>query len=397
MTLPVPGVAVDHGGPLPDPAAAAAAADLTGFLVRIRSQNPDDGESAMVAAIELWLERFTAARTHRVWTAPGRPSLAAVLTGSKPGPTLVLNGHTDTVPAGPSGAWRLDPFAGTNDGTAVHGRGSCDMKAGLAVAMLAMAAASRAAADLRGTLICHFAAGEERGEPGTASLLDAGFGGDLAVVLEPTELRVGTASRGLATYEILLGGRGGHAGSPGSTRSPLDALGICMEALARHPADAPHALLPAGSCTATMVQAGLAPNAVPEQCTVVADRRLLPGERLDDDVARLERQLETVMPDGVRASVDVRPGAFPPAEFAADGRFVARFRDAASRFGGSAEPWGAPYACDLSRFLGACDEAVVFGPGRIEDAHRPDESVAIQQLEAAVQTVRRVVTQTLTR
>lgn len=95
------------------------------------------------------------------------------------------------------------------------------MKGGLAVAMVALAGASRRRHALRGTLVVHFAIDEELGGPGTQSLIDHGFGGELAIVLEPTRLGVATAGRGRATYAVEVVGRAGHAGAPGAARNPL--------------------------------------------------------------------------------------------------------------------------------------------------------------------------------
>src|SRR5579884_3422415 len=86
---------------------------------------------------------------------------------------------------------------------------------------------SSVASRLRGRLVLHFAIGEENAEPGTSSLLDAGFTGDVAVVGEPTSLRIGIASRGLLHARVCIRGKSGHASSPdrGSVNSAVTALG----------------------------------------------------------------------------------------------------------------------------------------------------------------------------
>lgn len=100
-----------------------------------------------------------------------RPSLAAAL-GTGDGGVL-LNGHLDTVPVDDADQWEHDPFAGVIADGAVHGRGACDMKGGLAIQV---AVAQWAAADPAGhRLVLHFAMGEERGEPGTEDLIAAGW------------------------------------------------------------------------------------------------------------------------------------------------------------------------------------------------------------------------------
>jgi len=93
------------------------------------------------------------------------------------------------------------------------------MKAGLAIMVALAEWASSTALD--GSLVLQFAVGEETAEPGTSSLLAAGFGGDVGVTLEPTSLDVGIATRGLAHIEVTLHGRSGHAGRIDFDGNPL--------------------------------------------------------------------------------------------------------------------------------------------------------------------------------
>ena len=152
---------------------AAAAPELSqaelgaslGALVRTPSVNPGMSELAMVEEIERQLEG-TGCELTRVESMPGRPSLAAVLAGSEAGPRLVLNGHMDTVAIDEEARWSVDPFGGEIRDGHVWGRGSVDMKGGLA-AQIACARVLGGMRDrLRGSLVLHFASGEECGEPG---------------------------------------------------------------------------------------------------------------------------------------------------------------------------------------------------------------------------------------
>lgn len=152
-------------GPDANTEVGQALAQLTARLVRVPSVNPDDGEGAVLAFIEEWLERETTAELTRVELEPGRHSLAAVIRGEKPGPRLILNGHMDTVGIGARDGWLHDPFGGTIADGRVYGRGACDMKGGLAVALWTARHVSRVRERFGGELVLHLAAGEERGEP----------------------------------------------------------------------------------------------------------------------------------------------------------------------------------------------------------------------------------------
>lgn len=356
-------------------------------LVRIPSVNPE--EAALAAHVVNVLERTTAATVHVVETFPGRPSVAAVL-GSGPGPSLVLNGHLDTVPVDDTSRWTVDPFGGEVRDGALYGRGACDMKAGLAVQIAV--AQTLSTETLRGRLVLHFAVGEECAEPGTASLLEAGFGGDLGITCEPTGLQVGIATRGLVHIRVRLVGRSGHASRPGLCVNPLTALGPVLSEVGAYEASLSslrHPLLPPPSCTATMVRAGVKENSVPDECVLVLDRRLLPGEQLGAAVEELEARLRAVVPADIVLEVSqVTPG-FEPSEIVSSSPFAARLVDAVLATGGPpCKLVGMPYASDVSELiLGAGMEAVTFGPGSAAWTHCADEHVPLAQMRQAAQAI----------
>jgi succinyl-diaminopimelate desuccinylase len=369
---------------------AAALERLLRGLVCIPSVNPNEAELA-AHVVEL-LERTTAATVHVVETLPGRPSVAAVL-GSGPGTTLVLNGHLDTVPVDDPSRWTADPFGGDVRDGALYGRGACDMKAGLAVQIAVAQALS--SHKLRGRLVLHFAVGEECAEPGTASLLEAGFGGDVGITCEPTELQVGIATRGLVHIRVRLVGRSGHASRPALCMNPLAGLAALLPEVEAYEASLGslrHELLPPPSCTATMVRAGVKENSVPDECELVLDRRLLPGERVSDVVATLESRLRGVVPAEIGLEVSQMTRGFEPSEIAASSSFAARLVAAVEETGGPpCALVGMPYASDVSELiLGAGIEAVTFGPGSAAFAHSADERVPLLQLQQAALAIARV-------
>lgn len=130
------------------------------------------------------------------------------------GPTLILQGHVDVVPPGDLGAWEGDPFAPRVTGDLVHGRGACDMKAGLAAQLAALAAIRTSGTRLRGRVAAHFVVGEEDGGLGAFGTLRRGHGGDACVIAEPTAGTLITANAGALTFRVSVPGRAAH----GSTR-----------------------------------------------------------------------------------------------------------------------------------------------------------------------------------
>jgi succinyl-diaminopimelate desuccinylase len=361
--------------------------DLRRFI-QTPSVNPDDGEAAMTSAILECLAP-TAMQTECVESLPGRFSVGARVTGPKPGPTLVLNGHVDTVPPGDHARWTYAPFdARVHDGR-VYGLGASDMKGGLAV----MVAAARHVTELRrriaGSLVLQFAIGEERAEPGTASLIDAGYRGDVGVVLEPTSLRVGSAQRGTASIAVRITGRPGHASRPDLADNPIRALPDVLEALSQHRLElktVTHPLLGHATCEPTMVHAGATFNIIPAACELTLDRRLVPGETIESEIQTLIELLNHSTTAAYR--VDVRPaGVTIDASETPDRGYcltqhLTRIIEAQTAV--RLEAWGTPYGSDVSRLINDADmEAVTFGPGDIECAHAPDESVPITELVAA--------------
>jgi len=362
-------------------------------LVRTPSANPGDFEAAMARRVADLLAP-TGAAVELVETFPGRPSVGARLGGGRGGPRVVLNGHMDTVPVGDRDAWSVDPLgAEVRDGL-LYGRGACDMKAGLAVQIAVAHALAGDLARAGGELVLHFAVGEERAEPGTLSLLEAGFVGDVGVVTEPTELRLATAQRGAAFLRFTIHGRAAHGGRAELGRNPLDRLGAVLEAIRAEDAVAgatPHPLLDGGSCTATMVEAGIKENVVPERCTVVVDRRLLPGETAESALASLEARVRAAVGSAPGLSVEgeVAGNTFLPAEVGEDEDVVRDLHAAALQVtGGPLALWGTPYSSDVRNLVNdAGIRAVTFGPGSIDRAHAPDEFVPLDEVRTAARVL----------
>ena len=148
----------------------------------------------------------------------GRWNVRACLKGQGGGKTLLLNAHVDTVPPAQGQA---DPFTPVVRDGAMYGRGSCDAKGQVATAYLALAALRDLGVPLAGELVAHLVVEEEVGGNGTLAMVRRGEKADGCVVLEPTELRLITSSRGAVWFQIALTGKAGHSGQAGGSRSAL--------------------------------------------------------------------------------------------------------------------------------------------------------------------------------
>ena len=186
-------------------------AELLADLVRIDSVNPDliegaAGEEEIARFVGGWLEE-AGLEVELEEVAPGRFNAVGIARGSGGGKTLLLNAHMDTV--GVAGMER--PFEPVVEGGRLHGRGSYDMKAGLAAIMLAGAEAARAR--LRGDVIVTAVCDEEVASIGTARVAER-YSADAAVVSEPTEMRLALAHKGFVGFEIETKGRAAHGSRP---------------------------------------------------------------------------------------------------------------------------------------------------------------------------------------
>lgn len=375
--------------------------EVLSSLVEIKTVNPGHPEQAAAQRIARWFEG-TPAQVHFVDFAPGRTSVAVVLEGRKKEPRLVVNGHTDTVPVDDVHLWNTDPFrAVTKDGH-VYGRGTCDQKGGLAAEVALGHYVARHIDRLDGTLILHFAAGEERAEPGTLSLLNAGFTGDYGIVTEPTQLRVATAERGLVFYRVRLKGRSAHASRAHLGINPIVRMGPALKVVADYDAKARtavHPLLPGGSCTPTTVHAGVAENSVPDYCDVTLDRRLLPGETIEEDMERLRRQLAEIKLSDADFDFEISRagGSFEAAEIDRDSAWARTIQKAAGEVTGKTLAlWGTPFSSDVRNLINdAGIEAVTFGPGNVAECHCANERVALQELRDGALTLANVTTELL--
>lgn len=377
--------------------ASARLESLLRRLVGIPSVNPD--EVALAAFVADWLREHSGAEVHMIESLPGRWSVAAVL-GERHGTSIVLNGHLDTVPVDDAARWTVDPFAGDVRDGCLYGRGACDMKGALAVQLAVAQLMSRVSEHLRGRLVLHFAIGEECAEPGTSSLLAAGFTGDIGVVGEPTSLRIGIASRGLLHARILIRGRSGHASTPAAARNPLSALPAVLaqlEAYAAEVAERSHELLPAPTCTPTMIHGGVKENAVSDECALVLDRRLLPGERLESELADIRGRLSQVRSGrDIEITVERITDGFDGVEVAPQAEAVTRLSNAFEAVTGrAAQRVGTPFASDVSRFASHGAEAVTFGAGSVEHCHCADEHIDLGELREAALVIAHLCCETL--
>ncbi|AXR79299.1 M20 family metallopeptidase [Natrarchaeobaculum sulfurireducens] len=294
--------------------------------------------------------------------------------GAADGPHLVLNTHIDTVAP-------HVPYE--RDGDVVRGRGACDAKGPLAALLAAFLRVDPEA----GTLTLAITPDEETLMTGAAGLQDR-LAADGVIVGEPTDLDVCIAARGQCEGTITVAGESGHAASVPAERNAVFGLSSVLEVLRDYDTEAGQGaddVLGAPKLTATMLEAGEAPNRVPDVCRLTFDRRSVPPETSESFRADLEGVLEGRVPDALSVSVDlIRPDTpFPPAFVTdADADLVQTLQEAS---GGEVRPFS---AATEAGFFAADAPTVVFGPGVLADdeggvAHAEREYVHLSAVEDA--------------
>jgi acetylornithine deacetylase len=321
--------------------------------------------------------------------------LVGTWSGDDPdGPTVVLNGHIDVVPPGDLATWSTSPWSGEVRDGEVYGRGSCDMKGGLACQILAIEALRTTGVQLRGAVQLHSVGGEEDGGLGTFATLRRGHRGTFAVVSEPTSTNILSANAGALTFRLTVPGRAAHASMRNEGVDAVDKYLLVHTALrdleARRNRDVhplmQHLTLPYPLSVGT-VRAGDWPSSVPD--VLVAEGRL--GVALGESVEAARAELEQVIAEVCKADDWLAHNPVLVEWFG--GQFASSVLDDSSPVlplvaaahrrvtGRSPAVLGAPWGSDIRLLtdLGGMP-AVHYGPGDIRKAHSPDESVPIADL-----------------
>lgn len=362
--------------------------DLTRRLVRAPGENPPGGEAATVGVLAEACAAGGLSCEHTTVEAD-RENLVARLDGGA-GPGLLLLGHTDVVPVGDG--WTVDPVGGEVRDGRLFGRGSTDMKGGLAACVVAMSALRTAGVRLSGPVDLAAVVDEEETGKGVRQYITDGdrssFRG--CIVAEPTDLQTIIAARGDAYFEFAVRGRSAHSGNPGDGVNAIygaSAVVADLETWHQELSAAAHPLVGAPTWSVGQIRGGTGTSIVPAECRVVADRRLLPSESPEEVAERVRARVASLRLDQRGFSVDVAMTMeMPGFETPADHPLVLATDGALSAAGGPGLPLGGwTAACDggfVSRDAGV--PVVVLGPGSVADqAHRADESVGLDELLVA--------------
>jgi succinyl-diaminopimelate desuccinylase len=385
--------------------------DFTRELVRIPTVNPP-GElyEECARTIGARLGRFGYAVEY--YEAEGRPehtkayprvNVVGRAAGARPNPTVHFNGHFDVVPVG--AGWTVDPFGGEVKDGRIYGRGTCDMKAGIAAAVYAAEAVRRAGVHLAGSVEVSGTVDEESGGwAGMAWLAEHGIVArgrtDAVIIPEPLNVdRICIGHRGVYWFEITTLGRIAHGCMPWLGVSAIEHMGAVIDTIRREllPTFAQRRtempVVPEGARNATLnvnaLHGGQALDpvqspCVADRCTAIFDRRFLIEESFEAtrrEIVELLDRLAGEIPDfryELRDMMVVHPTRTPP-----DASVTRALGHAITKvLGKEATLIASPGTYDQKHVarIGGVENCVAYGPGILDLAHLPDEWCGVDDL-----------------
>jgi len=398
--------------------AADEIVDFTRELIRLPTVNPPGDGYADCA--ELIGRRLSACGFETLYFAAEgcaehtarhpRINVVGHRSGRAARPLVHLNGHFDVVPAG--AGWTLDPFAGIVRDGRIYGRGSCDMKAGIAAAVYAAEAIRRAGVTLNGSVEISGTVDEESGGfAGVAWLAHRGHiradRTDFVIIPEPLYVdRICIGHRGVYWFEVTTHGRIAHGSMPFHGVNAIDHMGIVLDRMRRdllpriaarstampvEPAGARFATLNINGIDGGQAVDGIQTPCVADRCRAVFDRRFLIEEGFDTTRAEIVELLDRAAADvpdlryELRDLMVVHPVRTPDDSPLIDA-LDRGLRRVLGRSGGLVASPGTYDHKHVTR-IGGVSNCVAYGPGILDLAHQPDEWCGVDDLVSATKVI----------
>ncbi len=377
-------------------------AQLLADLVRIPSVNPMGRDVSGPEYFEHRVSNFLCQQLEtlgvpweRIEIAPSRANILARYEGAPGAPVILLDAHQDTVPID---GMVIPPFEPTIENGKMYGRGSCDVKAGVASMLAAFARLVTERPAGAPTVVVSFSCDEEATSLGINHLTGSWLGTKnpyrllpqaptMAVIAEPTLLDVVVAHRGAIRWKISTTGRACHSSRPSEGINAIYRMARVVQKLEEYAAWLPgsrpaHPLCGPATLSVGLISGGSSPNIVPDRCTIDIDRRVIPGENRDAVIPEVIEALQKACDFPVEHAAPFINS--PPLGDDANHPLADQFLAAIHPVVGAKTKLGVPYGTHASRVALAGVPAIVFGPGDIAQAHTKDEWIELSQVEAAV-------------
>lgn len=360
--------------------------DLATRLVRIQSENPPGREKEIADMLEEKMAEL-GLKVERYDFKPGRPNLIGVRDFGS-GRSMMFDGHMDTVPAGNPDLWSVDPFSGEIVDGELYGRGSADMKASIAAWLSAVEAVLKAGLELEGKILTCLVSDEEASGLGTRDVLSKGYRADMAVVGEPTGLALNIAHKGVIRWRLATFGRAAHASSP---REGVNAIYKMAKACLRIQdylddlGRSRHGLVGRPTISIGKISGGQKDNVIPDYCEVTVDRRMIPGEKPEEAEREFVQLLESMKQQDKEFKYEIeRYVVLEPSEIQPEERVVKIFSTSIRKVTGRKPVLqGFKATCEMTHLVSSRIPTVIFGAGKLSQAHTVDEHVDIEEIMTA--------------
>jgi acetylornithine deacetylase len=361
-------------------------------LVSIPSLNPmgRDMKGPEVYEHQLtdYLESFfkkQGVHCERQVVAPRRANIVARYECPGAARTLLLEAHQDTVPVD---HMTIDPFAAQIQGDRLYGRGSCDVKGGMAAMLTAFARVVRERPSRGLNVIMACTVDEEHTFLGVQRLVQGKLRADMAVVAEPTQLGIVNAHKGVMRWHVFTSGRSCHTSAPEQGLNAIYAMAHILSAIERYGTtlrgSRADPVLGPPTLSVGRIEGGTSANTVPDQCRIEVDRRLIPGEETTKILGEFNHAIRELV--GTVPFTCSEPWLQSPAlDSGGSEDLVARLGRAINTVVGRHDVMAVPFGTDAASIAEAGIPTVVFGPGDIAQAHTADEWVSLEQVEKAAE------------
>jgi acetylornithine deacetylase len=341
-------------------------------------------ERAMADYIEALFRPYGVAMERQPVTACHENLLITVPGGA--GSATLMESHMDTVPADD---WLNRAFTPRVEDASVYGRGACDDKGPLTSMILACLDILEHGIVPPAPILLLAAGDEEYAQLGIKHFRSTNLPVGRGVFGEPTSLAPIVQHKGTLRWDITVAGKSAHTSRPDLGESAILGMMRVIDEIARHQAELQarwtHPMITGPTLTVTMIRGGRTRNAMPDECTIALDFRLLPGMDLQAERAALMRRLESL---GLRIAHSDLQLATPPLNTSLSDPFSESTLEICRRHAGpSIQLAAVPYGTDAA-WISDRAPSLVLGPGSIESAHAIDEHVDIDEVVTCAEIYR---------
>jgi succinyl-diaminopimelate desuccinylase len=357
----------------------------------IQAESTDEkGELAAAKVLSAEFTRCGVSSQIDTWGNNRANVIARVKTSGRK-PALLFACHLDVVGPGEA-SWKHPPFSAVESNGKIYGRGSADMKGGIAAVVTAIGKIAGSGKKLQGDIVFAAVAGEETNSCGAERFIVTQkelpeFHG--IIIPEPTDFSIVTAHRGMLWLEVTTKGRAAHSSTPELGVNAITSMRHFLNELDNYNiATDSHKLLGRSSMSVNTISGGKTLNVVPDKCSIGIDIRTIPGQNNQDIIADLNKIFTRLKSENPRFEAVISViRQVESLETDSDCVFV---RDFCSSLGAD-ETRAVGFTTDGPHFASLGAPVVIFGPGKPHLCHKPDEYIDIADIEKAVENYENLI------